>query len=69
MLKATIQPSDPEFRGNYPTYYVEKDGVNVGPAGELILVAGFSDEDDSPTEFRIYAPGAWKEINVEQVND
>jgi hypothetical protein len=67
MLKVTIQPTN--HIGTYPTYYVESDGVSVGMAGELTLVAGFSDEDGTPSEFRIYAPGTWKEINVEQVND
>jgi hypothetical protein len=68
MLKVTIQPTEP-VNGAYPTYYVENDGVNVGPGGELTLVAAFSAEDGAPTEFRIYAPGTWKEINAEQVND
>lgn len=65
-LKATIQTGD--LVGLYPTYFVEQDGVHVGQAGELTLVAGF-DEDSNPTEFRIYAPGTWKQVNVEQVND
>jgi len=67
-LKVTIQPTEP-VNGAYPVYYVEHDGVSVGEAGELILVSSFNEEDDSPVSFRIYAPGTWKEINVEEVND
>jgi len=68
MLKATIKPAD-HVNGAYPTYYVESDGVNVGVGGELTLVAAFSDDGFLPVEFRIYAPGTWKEVNVEQVNE
>lgn len=68
MLKVTIKPTV-DVLGTYPTYYTENDGVNVGMAGELTLVAGFNEEDGSAREFRIYAPGTWKEINVEGVNE
>jgi len=68
MLKVTIQPTVP-VNGAYPVYYTENDGVNVGTGGELTLVAGFSEEDGAPVEFRIYAPGTWKEVNVEEVNE
>lgn len=66
-LKVTIQPAGHDI-GQYPVFYAMEDGVHVGAAGELHLVA---DETNggSPLEFRIYAPGTWKEINVEQVND
>jgi len=68
MLKVTIRPIEP-VNGAYPTYYIENDGVNIGPAGELTLVASFSDEDATPVEFRIYAPGTWAQIDAELVND
>lgn len=68
MLKATIKPTEP-VNGAYPTYYVENDGVNVGPGGELTLVASFGEEGFVPVEFRIYAPGTWTQVDVEQVND
>jgi hypothetical protein len=54
--------------GSYPNYYTIDSGVKVGPAGELMLVAQEAN-DGTPLEFRIYAPGTWKEINVDQVND
>ncbi len=66
-LKVTIQPTN-HPGGNYPVFYALEDGVHVGAAGELHLVAGETD-GGTPLEFRIYAPGTWKEINVEQVND
>ena len=68
MLKATIIPTN-FAGGQYPGYYTENDGVKVGPAGELTLVAAFDEKGINPQEYRIYAPGAWVEINVEQVND
>jgi hypothetical protein len=67
-LKVTIQPKDHQG-GAWPVYYTEDDGVYVGPNGELQLVAGSSEETGDPNEFRIYAPGTWKEVNVEQIND
>jgi len=72
MLKAIIKPTG-HVNGTYPTYYIENDGVNVGPAGELTLVAAFADKESgwngTPVEFRIYAPGTWAQVDVEQVND
>jgi hypothetical protein len=68
MLKVTIKPTE-TINGAYPTYYTENKGVNVGPSGELTLVAGFSEEDGTPVEFRVYAPGTWREINAEPVNE
>lgn len=66
MLKVTIQPLPVQDTGRYPTYYaVDTGSVKVGPAGELTLVA--SREEGYPTEFRIYAPGTWKEVNIEPV--
>lgn len=68
-LKVTIIPSDMGWTGNYPTYLVDSEGgVGVGPAGELLLVANFAKDANKkqlgPLDFRIYAPGTWKEVNV-----
>jgi hypothetical protein len=67
-FKVIIKPNGHEV-GAYPTYFVERDGVQVGPSGDLTLVSAFSEEDGSPLEFRIYAPGAWIQIDVSEVND
>jgi len=68
-LKVTIQPADLEFSGRYPTYFVpDAESVIVGPNGELKLVAE-SSGDGQTAEFRIYAPGTWKEINVSTVSE
>ena len=65
-LRVVIQPAG-DYVGNYPVFYTmdQPKGVTVGPAGELILVA---EENicDNASRFRIYAPGTWKEINVEE---
>jgi len=68
-LKVTIQPTGHDI-GKYPTYFAFNGpkGITVGPAGELTLVAS-RDQFGDPSEFRIYAPGTWREINVEEVND
>jgi hypothetical protein len=68
-LKVTIQPTGHET-GKYPVYFTFNGpkGVSIGPAGELILVSEV-DNLNQPSGFRIYAPGAWKEINVEETND
>jgi hypothetical protein len=66
-LKATIQTTDYQC-GLYPVFYALDNGVKVGSIGELVLVSA-RDEADKPTEFRIYAPGTWKEVNVEYVNE
>lgn len=66
MLKVIIQPL-PEVPGTYPTYFVKsRRNVQIGTAGELILVSQGS--ADNPQEFRIYAPGTWKEVNVVPVD-
>ena len=66
-LKVTIQPTG-EWAGLYPTYYTLDDGVKVGQAGELMLIS-LVDEKSNPLEFRIYAPGTWKDINATQAED
>ena len=68
-LKVTIKPEGHDI-GNYPVYYTLNGalGVKVGHAGDLTLVAS-RDHFGEPTEFRVYAPGSWKEINVEETDD
>lgn len=73
-LKVTIQPTGHNHTsGLYPVFYTLNDGVTVGPAGELMLVATrtgpLAEVEGLPTEFRIYAPGCWREINVEEIVD
>lgn len=67
-LKVTIHPSDSDFRGNYPIYFTFNNGVEVLPCGALKLTAD-RDADGNSTTFRIYAPGAWKEVNIEDAGD
>jgi hypothetical protein len=71
-LKVTIQPTKHDS-GNYPVFYALNDGVTVGPAGELKLVSTrtgpLAEVEGLATEFRIYAPGTWREINVEEIVD
>lgn len=64
-LKATIKlmNSDSPI---YDHYFTVEGGVIVGPAGELQLVASHNCD---PLEFRIYAPGTWKEVNVFPVSE
>lgn len=62
-LKVIIQPGD-GHAGMYPVYKVMNDGIHVGPGGELILASKI-DVNGNMIEGRIYAPGAWKEINIE----
>lgn len=69
MIKVTVQ-ENPHSGGNYPTYYIVNDGVVVGPAGDLTLISMWHPDDNQvPVEFRIYAPGTWKEINATYVED
>lgn len=73
-LKVTIQPTGHTANdGRYPVYYTLNDGVTVGPAGELMLVSTrtgpISKVEGLAMEFRIYAPGTWREINVEEIVD
>ena len=71
-LKVTIQPTDHQG-GLYPVFYALDDGVKVGEVGELVLVSARSTvvghASDVPTEFRIYAPGTWKEVNSEHLDE
>lgn len=48
--------------------YCVQDGVNVGRAGELVLI---SDRNHLglATEMQIYAPGQWVAVNVQEEND
>ena len=76
-LKVTIQTvrntahsADPDVlnAGAYPVFYALNDGVNVGQAGELVLTSVVN-RDGDPVEFRIYAPGTWKEVNAVLMDD
>lgn len=46
-------------------HYVLPDGVTVLPNGSLLLTYS-RDNKGNLQEGHIYAPGAWKEVNVQQ---
>lgn len=66
-LKVTIQPMDVCDINRYPVYYAGEGGVEVLPSGALQLTSRW--QVGWPAEFRIYAPGTWREINVKQVDN
>jgi hypothetical protein len=51
-----------------PAIYCVQDGVNVGRAGELVLISSRNDLGLA-TEMQIYAPGTWREVNVQEEDD
>lgn len=66
-LKATITPT---ARSQFhDTYFTLEGGVSVGPTGELRLVAALAPVSGHPLQFRIYAPGAWQEVDVSLVSE
>ena len=69
-LRVTIQTTDHKG-GTYPVFYTLDDGVSVGPVGELTLVSVRQCValGGHPLEFRVYAPGTWREVNVEHTKD
>lgn len=62
----TIVRELPDRGGRYPAYITEPHGVTVGPAGELKLVLG-QRQAGFPTRMKIYAPGTWSEVSVEEM--
>jgi hypothetical protein len=62
-LKVTVQEM-PDHGGDYPVYYALDGGVEVLPCGALQLTSMVHPDDKKPVEFRIYAPGTWREANV-----
>ena len=55
------------------TYFALNDGVQVLASGALELVSSrsevFVDGKEVPSEFRIYAPGRWLQVEGIEVND
>lgn len=66
-LFATVIPTNVQPGERYPTYIAMSGGISVGPAGDLLLAS--RKEYGAPIEFRIYAPGTWKEVNVTPVEE
>ena len=64
MIQVTIHA-----HGAAQKIYVLDNGIRIGAAGELYLTSSRREEDGVPTDMKIYAPGVWSRLDVEEVND